>query len=641
MKVAYKHLVSHIPSKPGIFDISEKFFQLGHEHEIINGDIYDIELTPNRGDCLSIKGLLRDLAVFYEVNPDFEIYKNDLNPLKINFTNNAPNACPHISFCKIDLEGDIEPYKGELKNYFDDMEVNKINFFTDISNYISYETGQPTHCYDARKIKNNLSLDISSLEHEFETLIDKKIKLSGENLVFVEKDGTVINLAGIMGSMNTSCTSDTKSVIIECAYFNPEIIIGKSVKYDINSDAAYKFERGVDPLCHEKVLRRFIKIVNDHSKIKNIEIFKKDYSDFKPNSIPLDDTRLNDILGTSLSKNQLREYLLKLGFDIRDSFALTPSYRSDIKTENDIAEEIARIIGYDNIQAQPLKIQKEAIVNCDSKHHEELIKNFLINNGFFEVISNPFVNSERENSIKIDNPLDSKRKYLRTDLQESLVESLLYNEKRQKDSVKLFEIAEVYYSSDGIKNNKKLGIICSGRLGRNYKDFSKKINQNYLIDMLKGLSDKINFKPLIISRDNLNSKIKSQIIYLEIELDDLKDHQLNHKFKNNKKLSRDNFLKYNQISNYPSSTRDLSFSIKDIDRYYELQNHILSFKHELLKEIFIFDFFVNKKNNEIKLGIRFIFQSKKSTITDQEVNKLMDKIIKSSLVIESVNIPGL
>ncbi len=641
MKVAYKHLVSHIPSKPGIFDISEKFFQLGHEHEIINGDIYDIELTPNRGDCLSIKGLLRDLAVFYEVNPDFEIYKNDLNPLKINFTNKAPNACPHISFCKIDLEGDIEPYKGELKNYFDDMEVNKINFFTDISNYISYETGQPTHCYDARKIKNNLSLDISSLEHEFETLIDKKIKLSGENLVFVEKDGTVINLAGIMGSMNTSCTSDTKSVIIECAYFNPEIIIGKSVKYDINSDAAYKFERGVDPLCHEKVLRRFIKIVNDHSKIKNIEIFKKDYSDFKPNSIPLDETRLNDILGTSLSKNQLREYLLKLGFDIRDSFALTPSYRSDIKTENDIAEEIARIIGYDNIQAQPLKIQKEAIVNYDSKHHEELIKNFLINNGFFEVISNPFVNSERENSIKIDNPLDSKRKYLRTDLQESLVESLLYNEKRQKDSVKLFEIAEVYYSSDGIKNNKKLGIICSGRLGRNYKDFSKKINQNYLIDMLKGLSNKINFKPLIISRDNLNSKIKSQIIYLEIELDDLKDHQLNHKFKNNKNLSRDNFLKYKQISNYPSSTRDLSFSIKDIDRYYELQNHILSFKHELLKEIFIFDFFVNKKNNEIKLGIRFIFQSKKSTITDQEVNKLMDKIIKSSLVIESVTIPGL
>ena len=641
MKVAYKHLVSHIPSKPGIFDISEKFFQLGHEHEIINGDIYDIELTPNRGDCLSIKGLLRDLAVFYEVNPDFEIYKNDLNPLKINFTNKAPNACPHISFCKIDLEGDIEPYKGELKNYFDDMEVNKINFFTDISNYISYETGQPTHCYDARKIKNNLSLDISSLEHEFETLIDKKIKLSGENLVFVEKDGTVINLAGIMGSMNTSCTSDTKSVIIECAYFNPEIIIGKSVKYDINSDAAYKFERGVDPLCHEKVLRRFIKIVNDHSKIKNIEIFKKDYSDFKPNSIPLDETRLNDILGTSLSKNQLREYLLKLGFDIRDSFALTPSYRSDIKTENDIAEEIARIIGYDNIQAQPLKIQKEAIVNYDSKHHEELIKNLLINNGFFEVISNPFVNSERENSIKIDNPLDSKRKYLRTDLQESLVESLLYNEKRQKDSVKLFEIAEVYYSSDGIKNNKKLGIICSGRLGRNYKDFSKKINQNYLIDMLKGLSNKINFKPLIISRDNLNSKIKSQIIYLEIELDDLKDHQLNHKFKNNKNLSRDNFLKYKQISNYPSSTRDLSFSIKDIDRYYELQNHILSFKHELLKEIFIFDFFVNKKNNEIKLGIRFIFQSKKSTITDQEVNKLMDKIIKSSLVIESVTIPGL
>ena len=127
MKVAYKHLVNFIPSRPSIDDISEKLFQLGHEHEINKG-IFDMELTPNRGDCLSINGLLRDLAVFYDVTPSEEIYVDEIKIFKLDFINNAPNACPHISFLKIDIEGEIKPYKGLLKDYFDDLEINKNNF---------------------------------------------------------------------------------------------------------------------------------------------------------------------------------------------------------------------------------------------------------------------------------------------------------------------------------------------------------------------------------------------------------------------------------------------------------------------------------------------------------------------------------
>ena len=149
------------------------------------------------------------------------------------------------------------PYHGELKDYFDDLDVNKNNFFTDISNYISYETGQPTHCYDAQKINNSFSLVQNNNEHVFETVIDKKINLKGKNLVFVNNDSTVINLAGVMGGANTACTKDTRSVIIECATFNPEYIIGQSIKYDIKSDAAHKYERGVDPLSREMCLEGF------------------------------------------------------------------------------------------------------------------------------------------------------------------------------------------------------------------------------------------------------------------------------------------------------------------------------------------------------------------------------------------------
>ena len=468
MKIAYEHLIKFIPSRPSIENISEKFFQLGHEHEILN-NIFDMELTPNRGDCLSINGLLRDLSVFYEVTPNNEIYTDDIKSLDINFVNNSQEACPSISFLKIKIQGEVSAYKGIFQDYFDDLDINKNNFFTDISNYISYETGQPTHCYDAEKVTSLISLETSIEEYEFKTLLDKTIKLEDENLVFVQND-EVINLAGVMGGSNTACSKDTKSVIVECAYFNPENVIGQSIKYDIKSDAAHKFERGVDPLCHEKVLRRFLKIVDEHATIKNVEIFKRDYISHNSTEIPFSIERINNILGLSCNSEELQDYLTKLGFNIDKNKIIAPSYRSDIKTENDIAEEVARVIGYNNIPTQPIKIPKPS--NTSAKNLEVLehnIKTLLISEGFFEVINDPFVNHETNNSIKLDNPLDSGRKNLRINLEKSLIDNLLYNERRQQDSIKLFEITDVYYiEKKELKSKRKLGIICSGRVGKNY-----------------------------------------------------------------------------------------------------------------------------------------------------------------------------
>ena len=639
MKVAYKHLINFMPSKPSIEDISNKLFQLGHEHEIYE-EIFDMELTPNRGDCLSINGLLRDLSVFYDIAPFDEIYDGDIKPFKLDFINKAPTACPKISFLKIDIEEYTKPYEGLLQDYFNDLNLNKNNFFTDISNYISYETGQPTHCYDSKKINNVISLEMIKGDYEFEPLVGEKIELIGENLAFLEGNN-VINLAGIMGGLDTSCSSDTKSVIVECAYFNPEVILGKSIKYNINSDAAYKFERGVDPLCHEKVLRRFIKIVENHANIKNIQIFNKDYLEFSSNSISFDEKKLNKILGTFINKNEIQDYLCKLGFIITDNKIFPPSHRSDINTNNDIAEEIARVVGYNNIQPSPLEIYRLENDHKDSKLLEKNIQNHLIENGFFQVINNPFVKNETPNSIKVINPLDSNKKYLRTDLENSLIDNLLYNEKRQHDSVKLFEISNVYFSSSEIKKKKILGIVCSGRVGKNFVDFSKKIDKDYLINLFKSLSSDIEIDPKLIARENLDSKSKNPIVYMEIELDDLKGYGVKSKYKASKKLSNDGFIKYQPISYFPSSTRDLSFSINDDKSYADLIEYILNYKNDLIKEIFIFDFFINKKNNEIKLGVRIIFQSKIATITEEQVNKIMQIMQENTTSINGVSIPGL
>lgn len=636
MKVAYKHLIRYIPSKPSIDEISDRFFQLGHEHEIEN-EIFNMELTPNRGDCLSVHGLVRDLAPFYEIDLTDDIYQKEIKKLDIDFVNNAQGACSHISFLKIDIEGEIAPYHGKLQEYFQDLSINKNNFFTDISNYISYERGQPTHCYDAQKI-GDFSLEILEEDKKFHTLLGKEIILQGKNLVFLQ-DEKAINLAGVMGDLNTSCSIGTKSVIVECAHFNPEEIIGKSVKYDIKSDAAHKFERGVDPLCHEEVLRRFIKIVSEHANIKNIEIFNDTLIEYNHIKIPFDLNKISDILGIVDDQEAYEEHLLSLGFKIVNNKIIVPSYRNDIKNLNDIAEEIARVIGYNNIPATSFEIPPVNSIS-DIKMLEQDVKDFLIKNGFYEVVNNPFVNVAENYTIKVDNPLDSNRKYIRTNLESSLIENLLYNERRQQDSIKLFEISDVYCIDRNIKNKKILGIICSGKVGKNYLDFSKKINKNYIQNLINELSPEINVNPTIIDRKSLNTKLNNEIIYLEFELNSLSNSSAD--AINKKRHTKNyNFIKYNPVSEFPSSSRDLSFSIKNIDKYYEIQEYLLNYKSDLIKEIFIFDFYFNQKSDEIKLGFRIIFQSKTSTITEKEVNIIMETIINHTTSLDSVSIPGL
>ena len=634
MKIAYSHLVQHIKENPSIEKISASLFQLGHEHEV-EDDIYDMEFTPNRGDCLSIKGLLRDLAVFYTVDTKQEIYTEKLDKLLFNFENLAVNICPQISFLKLEIDKIPKEYKHSLNNYFSDLGLNKNNFFTDVSNYLSYETGQPTHCYDESKINGKLVFHELDTEREFETLLDKKIALSNNNAVF-SLNNDVINLAGVVGGKNTSCSANTKEVIIECAYFRPEAIIGKSVKYDIQSDASHKFERGVDPLCHEKVLRRFIKIVSEHTTIKAMSIISHNFKDIPEYKIPIDIKKINSILGIDISKEEYLENLSKLGFEVQESFIKVPSFRSDIKTQNDLAEEVARVIGYDNIEISEINISKNIKPNHDDI--ENKLRYFLLDNGFYEVINSPFINLAQDNAIKVDNPLDSNRKFLRTNITNSLLENLLFNEKRQKDSVKLFEISDVYTSNKGIQKKRKLSIIASGRVGLNYEDFSKKINKKYLRTIFQEISLNKVLDFNIISRDKLDTKIKNEILSLEVEIDAFSRDILSYK-----EISSppEFFNQYNPISEQPSSYKDISFSITDYSKTDELKNLLLDFKSDLIKNIYIFDYFKNEKKEEIKIGFRFIFQSKTVTLTAAEIDVVYSKIVKKSLAIKGVTIPGL
>ncbi len=632
MKFIYQDLLNFLNEQPSKEDLSEKLFQLGHEHEI-DGDIFDLEITPNRGDCLSLIGLSRDLNYFYGSKSPFEIYEKDIKLLNLDFKNLSTDSCPKISFLEIEINHEIAPYQTYLENYFSKIGNNKTNFFTDVSNYISYEMGQPTHCYDKDLIANDLTFSKHICEDSFKTIIGNEIMLKGESCVFTSGD-EIVNLAGVMGGESTACSTSTKKVLVECAYFNPEEIIGKSIKYNLKSDAAYKFERGVDIASQENVLRRFISIVQDHAFIEDLSIKTFEGSVYKEKYLPIDTEYINKILGTRISDEEYLNYLSKLGFEIEDKIKI-PSYRHDIASQNDLAEEIARILGYDTIKSIPLSLNSFLE---EEYNRISLLEDFFVENGFSEVINFPFTGEEEKKSIHIDNPLDSRRNYLRTSLKDSLIENLLYNERRQKDSIKLFEISDVYLNEKNISQEKRLGIIICGRCGDNYVDFQKKLDRNYLNEILNINNGITVFDIDEISRENFKTKKKEKIFYTEISVNDIPED-----FFNNCKSKKPsvNFINYDPVSEFPLSKRDFSFSIKNPAQYDNFMAIFEDFNDKNLKDFFIFDFFLNEKLGEIKVGIRLIFQSTSKTLSEKEIKKSTEKLLRPLINLEGVSVPGL
>lgn len=630
MKILYRDLLKFLSKKPSKKILSEKLFQLGHEHEI-NAEIFDMELTPNRGDCLSLMGLSRDLNIFFGKSNYLEIYEDHIEELDIDFINLSPDTCPKISFLEIEIDDQIYEYKPYLNNYFSQLANNKINLFTDISNYVSYELGQPTHCFDKDLISSQLIYEYKNCDQEFDTLLGSKIHIKDQNCVF-SMNNKIISLAGVMGGMSTACSSKTRKALVECAYFNPESIIGKSIKYNLSSDAAHKFERGVDISFQEKVLRRFLKIVQDHASVKSIKIKTfGDGQDIK-SSIPIDVSTINKILGTTLDTDDYIKYLKKLGFIITNVIEI-PSHRHDIETQNDLAEEIARVIGYNNIESKPINLTN---VNHISKDSSYLFSNYIIKKGFTEVINYPF-SPKQNSSITIDNPLDSSRNSFRTSIKESLIGNLLYNERRQQDSIKLFEVSDIYFLENSeIKYIKKIGLIISGRLGNNYAEFSKKLDKNYLLNLLSKFNNIFTIEE--IKRSDLDTKKSDPIFYAEAIVDDIKSEF----FKDDGNSEQIvNFIKYNPISQFPSSTRDFSFAVSDLSMVAKIIDHFKQISDDIVKEIFIFDFYKNIKSNNIKIGYRFVFQSNEKTLSDEDIQMKVNEILEPILKMSGVSIPGM
>jgi len=569
-----------------------------------------------------------------------------LPALELQFDNKAQDVCPNISFMQIEIEQVPTKYEPYLEAYFANLGINKNNFFTDISNYLAYESGQPTHCFDQSSMQGHFSLAKKKLKTKFKTLLDTEIELTGENLVF-SLDDQVISLAGIMGGASTACSATTTQVLVECAYFKPEEILGKARKYNLSSDAAYKFERGVDYLCQEDVLRRFLQIVCDHTKVKSVSLYTEQ-SKIALADVPYDSAKLNAVLGINITEKEQLGYLSALGFQSGKNITV-PAHRSDVDQLNDLAEEVTRMIGYNNIPSKVLALP--VMAKKQQRSFEELVGNYLINQGCFEVINNPFTDFEGKEAIAVDNPLDKQRAMLRTCLMNSIRNNVAYNQNRQKDSIKFFEFSDIYKTSG---RERRFALAISGRVNKNAKEFNTQLDYAYLKGLVNSIcNDILKVQPAYelvskrgydfyesltlngieigglgkISKDTIDSKVKTSVFACELTIDDLK-------------VPDNNFV---PTSDFPASYRDLSYSLSDLEKVgtlTELVNNTTT-NHDLLRESFIFDFFQNKKLDILKLGFRFKFQAADKSLTDEEIDEIMDKLISDSMALDGISIEGL
>ena len=644
MKIVYPHLLNFLEQQPKLEELSELLLQLGHEHEI-DGEVLDMEITPNRGDCLSLKGLARDLNYFYQAK---ELPKSTMTlpELDLQFDNKAQDLCPNISFMQIEIDKVPTKYEPYLEAYFTNLGISKNNFFTDISNYLAYESGQPTHCFDQSSMQGNFSLEKKNLKAKFNTLLGSEIELTDENLVFL-LDDEVISLAGTMGGASTACSDDTTKVLVECAYFQPEEILGKARKYNLSSEAAYKFERGVDYLCQEDVLRRFLHIVSEHAEIKSVAFYSEQNKTTLA-EVPFNADKLNAVVGIDIAEQEQLDYLSALGF-VAGKNITVPAHRSDVDQLNDLAEEITRMIGYNNIPSQVLALP--IMTKQHKRSFEEQVGSYLINQGCFEVINNPFTDFEGKDAIAVDNPLDKQRSMLRTCLMNSIRANIAYNQNRQKDSIKFFEFSDIYKTSG---TERRFALAIAGRVNKNAKEFNAQLDYGYLkglvnsifVDILKvqptyELADKRGYdfyETLIIngrkigglgkiSNETIDTKVKTPVFACELIIDNLKipDNQ------------------FALTSDFPASYRDLSYSLSDLEKVGTLTEIVnaATENYDLLTESFIFDFFQNKKLDLLKLGFRFKFQAADKSLTDEEIDQIMDKLISDSMALDGISIEGL
>ena len=654
----------------GIIELN-KNYEVGHLFsEYIKEDyIYEIGLTPNRGDCASIRGIARDLAgklnkknTFNKVEHKKGTYQSSIKWETLGLKKRED--CPHILGRHFTIEHNNES-PNWLKNKLLSIGLNPISSLVDITNYILFDIGRPLHVFDAQKISGSLKVRRAKSDENFVGLDNKNYKLSEEDLIIAD-DEKVVSLAGIMGGINSCVDHNTKEVFLESAYFDPLLIAKTGRRLNIMSDSRYRFERGIDPEGLYEGLDSATKLIHNicggnfsFSEEKGQPIYIKKEIEF--NSINFD-----KIVGYKINKERQIEILKNLCFSVVNQESekikiMPPSWRHDINTENDIIEEISRIEGYEKIPYTKIFDKRERKDISFSKLNSLRIdyRERLANIGLNELITFTFISPNKiipkmqlKEQLTLSNPISKEQSVMRNSLYPNLLDATANNFSRGIESVNFFEIGSVFDSNKFEGQKTFLALVKCGFSG--HKTWTKKRRNFDFFDIKSDILELLDYL-------NLNKKIKfkrsnsewyhpgksAEIIFNEIKLGSFGElHPSLYKVFNLKNVAFIGQLELNKLekyyttenqkqpylpSNFLSLKKDFSFVINKNSSVGDLIEAVKK-SSSLIEEVSVFDVYEikSKMNDNISVALEVEIVQREKVFNSEEINKLMTIIIENA-----------
>lgn len=648
----------------GIFLIEEDC-KIGEDiHTAIGLDdtSVEFEITSNRPDCLSVTGLAREAAATFNIPlnipmPEFKGIDGDINDmLKVNIHNTE--SCKR--YCAgIVKNVKIEPSPRWMRERLRASGVRPINNFVDITNYVMLEYGQPMHAFDLRYVEN-AEINVRNAENgeTITTLDGVERKLSEEMLVIADSKKPVA-VAGVMGGEYSGIMEDTTTVVFESAYFEPVQVRRTAKKLGMRSDASARYEKGVDPLISMVCLNRAFQLVEQLGAGEVVRtVIDKDYTDKTLKTVEFNSDWINSFLGTQISEADMIKYLNMLSFEIKDGKVISPSFRIDIEYKADIAEEVARIYGYNNIPSSQFKGVAEAEYTVEQKF-TRTVENTMTALGCYEISTFSFISpkyfdkinlpsdSKLRNTETIINPLGEDTSVMRTTILPSMLEILAKNYNNRNAQVKFFEVGKEYLPTAEDKLPEEPQRLAIGMYGGNVDFYDIKGITDSLLKTLRindceyvrtsesNLFDEAcAFHPgrsAIITKDG-----KAIGILGEIHPDVAENYGIEVKVYA-AKLNIPEMLElaeaevtYKPLPKFPATTRDLSLLCDDKLPAADIEKAIKKATGKLLEKVTLFDVYKGKQIEEGKKSISYSIsmRSHEGTLTDEQADTVMSKVLK-------------
>jgi phenylalanyl-tRNA synthetase beta chain len=635
-----------------------------------NDEVFEIGLTPNRADAMSHYGVARDLrASLLQKNSNIELitpsvstFRIDKRTLKIDVDVKDSKLAPR--YCGVTISGiTVKESPAWLQNRLKAIGLTPKNNIVDVTNYILHDLGQPLHAFDASKINGKIIVKTVAEGTKFVTLDDVERSLSAEDLMICDEKGPLC-LAGVFGGKSSGVTETTNSIFLESAYFNPISVRKSAKRHSLNTDASFRFERGIDINITEFALKRAALLIKELAggEITSdiVDIYPKKIEDF-PVFLHFDKTA--KLIGQELSKETIKKILVSLDIKVNSVSdaglgLIIPSYRVDVQREVDVVEEILRVYGYNNINfTKKLNATVANSGRTEDYKVQNIVATQLNSIGFHEMMANSLTTAEyvklsdmlkEDYNVMMLNPLSNDLAAMRQSMLFSGLEAVSYNINRRNGDLKLFEFGKTYHKLlSGYDEPKHLTLFVSGnRSAENWTTIQKPSDfflfKGYVDSVLARLGiTKIQNKPV-------NSDVFAEGIAIAYGTDtlvefgtvkksilkhfDIKQEVLFADFNWNLILKLiNNKIKFTDIPKYPEVRRDLALLVDNSVAFDTIYNIARQTEKSLLKDVNLFDVYEGKNLPEGKksYAVSFTLQDNTKTLTDEQIDKIMGKLQKN------------